>query len=160
MSAIDRFVCFRSLLVSLMLSAHSKKVLQSKLNQPRRHRGPSDDAEVCGPKVGSGIGELRMVQSVVELHAESELCIFAKAADCSGFAEREIGIELSRAVHDALTGASVTGRSVRPDGRGFADCRFVNPVVQTIRGPARCRQIFVCRSWAKCNRRSSGETVD
>src|SRR4029450_11258507 len=88
---------------SLMLSAHSKKVLQSKLNQPRRHRGSSDDAEVCGPKVGSGIGELRMVQSVVELHAESELCIFAKAADCSGFAEREIGIELSRAVHDALT---------------------------------------------------------
>src|SRR5438477_7095778 len=97
-------------------------ILQAELNQPRRHRGPADDAEVCRPKIRTGIGKLRVIEGIVELHAESKLCVFPKAADRSRLAERKIRIELSRSVDNALTGIPVTRRSIGPSCGRLTDC--------------------------------------
>ena len=58
-----------------------KQVLQAKLNQPRRHRGLRDHAETRGPEGRPGVGELRMIHGIVELHAEREFRAFAQSAD-------------------------------------------------------------------------------
>src|SRR5213593_774042 len=77
------------------ISSPLENVFQAELDQPRSHRGPADDSEVCCPKIRAGIGKLRVIEGIVELHAESKLCVFPEASDCSGFAEGKIGIELS-----------------------------------------------------------------
>src|SRR5262249_55806265 len=130
------------------------------LDKPRRHRGSGDDAEVCRPKIRARICELRVIEGIVELDAKSNLCIFAKAADHSRFAEREIRIELSRSIHNALTGTSVTRRPIGPNYRRLADYGLVNPIIQTRRGTARGHQVFICRAWAKSDGGGSGETID
>src|SRR2546425_8170121 len=137
-----------------------ENVLQAELDQPGRHRGLADDAEVGRPKIRTGIGELRVIEGIVELYTESKLCVFPKAADRSRLTEREIRIELSRSVENTLTGISVTRRSIGPNCGRLTDCRLINPIVQTRRGSARGYQIFVCRACAKCDRSGSGETID
>src|SRR5438445_12514059 len=91
-----------------------ENVLQAELDQPRRHRSPADDTEVCRPKIRTGIGELRVIEGIVELHSESKLSVFPKTSRRSRLAEREIRIELSRSVHNALTGTAVPRRPSGP----------------------------------------------
>src|SRR2546425_10936273 len=92
-----------------------ENVLQAELDQPGRHRGLADDAEVGRPEIRTGIGELRVIESIVELHTERKLCVFPKAAGRSRLAEREVRVELSRPVHNALTCTPVTCRAVGPN---------------------------------------------
>ena len=84
-----------------------EEILQAELDQSWRHRGLCDDAEVCSPKIRAGIGELRVIEGIVELCAERQLCVFPEAPDRGRFADRKIRIELSRSVDDALTGISI-----------------------------------------------------
>ena len=84
-----------------------EEVLQAELDQSWRHRGLCDDAEVCSPKIRAGIGELRVIEGIVELCAERQLCVFPKAPDRGRFADRKIRIKLSRSVNNALTGISI-----------------------------------------------------
>ena len=85
-----------------------KEVFQSELDQPGRHRSLCNNAEVCRPKIRPGIRELRVIEGIVELCAERQLCVFPEAPDGGRFAEREIRIELSRSVDDALTRITIT----------------------------------------------------
>ena len=57
-----------------------EKVLQAELDQPRRHRGLGNDAEVCRSQSRAGIAELRVVQRIVEFHAQRNCCIFPEAS--------------------------------------------------------------------------------
>ena len=84
-----------------------EEILHAELDQSRRHRSLCNDAEVCSPKIRAGIGELRVIEGIVELCPERQLCVFPEATDGGRFAEREIRIELSRSVDDALTGISI-----------------------------------------------------
>src|SRR5207249_6121450 len=99
-------------------------------------------------------------EGIVEFDAKGKLRVFPKAAHSGCLAEREIRIELSGPVHNALTGGPVTCRPIGPDCWRLTNCRLVNPVVQTRRGTARSYEIVVCRPRAKCHRRRSGETID
>ena len=85
-----------------------EEILHAELDQSRRHRSLCDDAEVCSPKICAGIGELRVIEGIVELCTERQLCVFPEAPDRGHLADREIGIELSRSVDDALTRISIT----------------------------------------------------
>ena len=51
---------------------YSEQVFQSELNQPRRHRVLCDHPKGRGAERGARIRELRMVQRIVELHAERQ----------------------------------------------------------------------------------------
>jgi len=84
-----------------------EEILHAELDQSRRHRSLCNDAEVCSPKIRAGIGELRVIEGIVELCAERQLCVFPEAPDRGRFADRKIRIELSRSVDDALTGISI-----------------------------------------------------
>src|SRR5258708_36262845 len=86
----------------------SKQIFEAELDQPRRHRSLRDDAEACRPKIRARIGELRVVEGIVELRAKSKLCVFPDAAHRGRLADGEIRIELARPVKDALPGISVT----------------------------------------------------
>src|ERR1700730_14601105 len=134
-----------------------EKIFQAELDQPRRHRGLRNDAEVCRSQSSAGIAELWVVQRIVELHPESKLCAFPKAPDRGRLADREIRIELSRSVGNTLTSIPVTQRAVGPDCGRITDCRLIHPITQTRPGSAGGHQIFVCRGWAKCDRGGSGE---
>ena len=85
-----------------------EEILHAELDQSRRHRSLCNDAEVCSPKIRAGIGELRVIEGIVELCTERQLCVFPEAPDRGRFADRKIRIELSRSVDDALTGISIT----------------------------------------------------
>jgi hypothetical protein len=47
-----------------------KEVLQAELDQTVRHRGLRNHPEVCSPKIRAGIGELRVIEGIVELGTE------------------------------------------------------------------------------------------
>ncbi|HVO71563.1 MAG TPA: hypothetical protein VMT24_16045, partial [Aggregatilineaceae bacterium] len=49
-----------------------EKIFQTELNQPRRDRGLRDHAESCRSQRRAGIGELSVVECVVELRAKYE----------------------------------------------------------------------------------------
>ena len=59
----------------------SKKILDAELDEPGSDGRLSDDAEAGGAEGGSGVGELRVVQGVIELDAEGEFGIFSETAD-------------------------------------------------------------------------------
>jgi len=59
--------------------AHSKRGTSGRTDQTGRHRGLRNNTEVCGPKIRAGIGELRVIEGIVELRAERQLCVFAEA---------------------------------------------------------------------------------
>src|ERR1035437_4529558 len=105
----------------------SKQVLQGKLNKSWGDRVLRDHAEGGGAEGRPGIGELRVVQRVVEFRAEGQDAVFAKCADAERLAEREIGIELAGARHDALAGAAVSGGPVGSDGGRGTDGGGVDP---------------------------------
>src|SRR5690242_5192823 len=96
-------------------------VLQRKLNQPGRNGGLRDDAEAGSAEVGAGVGELRMIQRVVELGAKRELRVFAEAADGGGFADGNIRVELIRSSDDAHPCIAVACGAVGADGGNRAD---------------------------------------
>jgi hypothetical protein len=108
-----------------------KEVLQAELDQTGRHRSLSYDSEVCGPKIRAWIGELRMIEGIVKLRAERQLRGFPETPDRGHFADREIRIELSRSIDDALTRISITQGPVGPDGGRVANSRLINPIQQT-----------------------------
>ncbi len=85
-----------------------KEVLQAELDQPGRYGGLCNNAEVCRSKIRSWIGELWVIEGIVELCPERQLCVFPEAPNRGRFAEREIRIELSRSVDDALACISIT----------------------------------------------------
>ena len=53
-----------------------EELLQAELDQPRRHCRLGEDAEVSRPKHRAWIRELRVVNGIIELYAERELCVF------------------------------------------------------------------------------------
>ncbi len=57
-----------------------EKILQAELDQPRCHRGLGNDAEVCRSQSRAGIAELRVVQRIVEFHAQRNCCFFPEAS--------------------------------------------------------------------------------
>jgi hypothetical protein len=138
----------------------SKNIFQAELDQTRSHRGLCDDAEGGRPKSCAGISELRVVEGVVELRAESQLGVFAQAADGGHFADGDIRIELSRSVDNALTGVPITRRSVGTNGGRTADSRRINPITQARACAAGGHEIFVRRAWAECDRGGCGETIN
>src|SRR5467141_2055906 len=137
-----------------------EEILQAELDQSRRHRSLCDDAEVCSPKIRAGIGELRVIEGIVELRTERQLCVFPEAPDRGRFADRKIRIKLSRSVDDALTGISIAQRPVGPDGGSSTNGRRINPIMQSRAGSTGGYQISVCRAWAKSDCRGSREAID
>ena len=137
-----------------------KEVLQAELDQTGRHRGLCYDAEVCGPKIRARIGELRVIEGIVKLRTERQLCGFPEAPDRGHFPDREIRIELSRSVDDALTRISITQRPVGPDGLRAANSGLIYPIIQARTGIAGGYQVSICRAWAKSDSGGSSETVD
>ena len=108
----------------------TKKVLQSKLDQPGSHRRLSDHAESSGIQRSAGIRELRMIERIIKLHAKRQNRVLPKAADAGLLAQGEVRIELPRAIHDALAGRAITGGAIGPDRSGSADRRGVDPIIQ------------------------------
>src|SRR5450631_2318899 len=57
---------------NMIANTASKQVLQGELNQPRGHRGRGDHAKGGGIERRLGVGELRVIQRVVEFRAEGQ----------------------------------------------------------------------------------------
>src|SRR5215472_13007483 len=99
----------------------SEEVLQAELNESRRDRALRDDAERGRPEGRPGVCKLRMVKSVIELHAKCEFRVFPYASHRGPLADREIGVELSRSGDDVQAGITVSRRTVGPHHRRWTD---------------------------------------
>ena len=62
-----------------MVAELLENILQAELDQPGSHGGLGDDTERCRAESRAGIGELRVIERVVELHAEGQDGVFPKA---------------------------------------------------------------------------------
>src|SRR5579884_1612308 len=95
-----------------------EEVFQAELDQPGRDGGLGDDAEICGAEVCARVGELRMIESVIELGPKSELAIFAQAAHGRDFSDGDVGIELPRAGENTDACIAVSRGAVGTQYRG------------------------------------------
>ena len=107
-----------------------EEILQGELNQPGRYRVLRDHAEGGGTERRPRIGELRVIQRVVEFRTEGQDGVFAKSSDAESLTQGEIRIELAGTLHDALARGAVAGGPVGPDRGRSADRGGVDPAGQ------------------------------
>jgi hypothetical protein len=132
---------------------------------PNQEAGLSHDHGICRAVLHANPGSaarspLASAASSTTSPPASVPCHFPKVPDRGRFANREIRIELSRSVGNALTSIPVTQRAVGPDCRCTTDCRLINPIMQTRLGGAGGHKLFVGRPRAKCDRGGCGKTID
>ena len=109
-----------------------------------------DDTERCRAESRAGIGELRVIERVVELGAESQLRVLPEPPDGCNFADGNIRVELSRAPDDPYARISVTCGAIGADYRSRADGRLIEVTAQARDSGAGGQEVAKCRAWANC----------
>src|SRR3954470_449088 len=104
-------------------------VLQPKLDQARSNGRLRDPPEAGRSKRRARIAELRVIECVVELHAEGHVRYAVRRTYVRLLAEREVRVELPGPIQNALPGVAIARRSICADcGRG-TELRRVEVVV-------------------------------